>query len=65
LQIANHHINFFGTFLLGLVKTLVNQTQQKGSKKIDVVVSDLQAGIYYARLQVENNVETSKLVVIK
>jgi len=58
------HLNLYDSYGR-MVKTLVNQTQQKGSKKIDVVVSDLQAGIYYARLQVENNVETSKLVVIK
>ncbi len=48
-----------------LVKNLVNNKQEKGSKKVTVSVSDLQAGIYYARLQVENKVETSKLVVIK
>ena len=48
-----------------LVKNLINNKQEKGSKKIAVSVSDLQAGIYYARLQVENKVETSKLVVIK
>ncbi len=48
-----------------LVKKLVNQTQTKGFKKVDVSVADLKAGIYYARLRVENNIETSKLVVIK
>ena len=47
------------------VKELVNQKQKKGSHSVTVSVSDFQAGIYFARLQVTNTIETTKLVVIK
>ena len=47
------------------VKTLVNQMQTKGSHKITIPVSGLEAGVYFARLVAGNSTETTKLVVIK
>ncbi len=47
------------------IKVLVNRKQQKGAQKIEVPVYGLQEGIYYARLQVGSDVETTKLAVIK
>lgn len=47
------------------IKELVNGYEQKGSHTVSVSVANLNSGIYYARLQVANTIETTKLVVIK
>lgn len=63
-QTAHVNLNLYDSYGR-MVKELVNQSQKKGSKKIDVSVNKLKAGIYYARMQVGNSIETSRLVVIK
>ncbi len=47
------------------VKVLINRLQTKGAHRITLSMTDLKAGIYYARLQAANHTETAKLVVIK
>ena len=47
------------------VMTLVDQTQNSGSYKVDVNASRLSTGIYFYQLRQGNNTETKKLMLVK
>ncbi len=47
------------------IKVINKGNQTKGTHSIKVSMIDMKAGIYYARLQSGNQIETAKMVVIK
>jgi hypothetical protein len=47
-----------------LIKTVLTGTQAKGNHNVNFSLSELSTGVYFCRLQAENEVFTQKIVKI-
>jgi hypothetical protein len=65
-QNDNSHVSLKVYDVLGReIKTLVDQQQDPGNYKINFNGSDLASGIYYYKLQFDDNIQVKKMMLLK